>query len=401
MAFMRYWLQSYMMDRGFNVHWAEKIKDIFQGDIRLTTVGSITNLDMAEEFISKGICEFVAMCRPLMADPDMPRKYAADRPEDTRPCLRCNACAARLGGPKVINCAVNPMSGMTSVLRDGVTPRAVRSRRVAVVGGGPAGLQAMFTLVERGHDVTLYEKDDRLGGCVNGAAIPPFKVDARDYLKWLLRQARELVREGKARVLLETEATREMLETQGYDAIVIAVGAEPVRPGSIPGIDLPHVMWAPDAELRHRDKVGQKVVVVGAGSVGIEAAVDFADAGRHVSVIEMADENSGMMNLFMSSGGGAGELMEMMRERGVSIRFSTALAEIREGSVLARGPDGASIEIEADTVLLAMGMRPRYELADSLRRAAPETECFIVGDAKRVGNISTAVNPAFQAALHI
>ncbi|MDR1217731.1 MAG: NAD(P)-binding protein, partial [Oscillospiraceae bacterium] len=160
MAYMSYWLQGYAMKRGFNVHWTEKLKDYFHGDIRLTAVGSITSAELAEEYLSRGWVDFVAMCRPLMADPDLPKKAASNRGEDIRPCLRCNACAMRLGGPKVINCAINPISGMTDYLRDGEVPAARTKKKVAVVGAGPAGLTALHTLIERGHSVTVYEATD-------------------------------------------------------------------------------------------------------------------------------------------------------------------------------------------------------------------------------------------------
>jgi NADPH-dependent glutamate synthase beta subunit-like oxidoreductase len=205
-----------------------------------------------------------------MADPDLPKKAAANRGEDIRPCLRCNACAARLGGPRVINCAVNPISGMTSYLRDGEVPAAKIKKKVAVVGAGPAGLQAMFTLAERGHDVTVYEKSDRIGGCINAAAAPPVKIDMKDYLKWLNVQTQKTVKSGRAKILLNTEATKELLDIEGYDAGIIAVGAEPIVPRSIPGITRPNVLWAADAETKFRDGVGKRVVVVAPGDVGME-----------------------------------------------------------------------------------------------------------------------------------
>ncbi|NLA88161.1 MAG: NAD(P)-binding protein, partial [Clostridiales bacterium] len=191
-------------------------------------------------------------CRPLMADPDMPRKAAANKTEDIRPCLRCNACATRLGMPRVINCAVNPISGMTTYLRDGEVPAAKVKKKVAVVGAGPAGLTAMHTLIERGHDVTVYEKSDRIGGCINSAVAHPVKIDMQDYLKWLNVQAQKAVKAGKAKILLNTEASKELLDIEGYDAVVIAVCADPVVPMSIPGITQPHVMWAADAETKYR-----------------------------------------------------------------------------------------------------------------------------------------------------
>jgi NADPH-dependent 2,4-dienoyl-CoA reductase/sulfur reductase-like enzyme len=321
MKYMRYWLQGYTMPRGFNVHWTEKIKDYFQGDIRLTAVGSITSVDLAEEYLSKGFCDFIAMCRPLMADPDLPRKAAANRAEDIRPCLRCNACAGRLGGPKVINCAVNPISGLTSYLRDGEVPPAKTKKKVAVVGAGPAGLTAMHTLIERGHDVTVYEKSDRIGGCLNGAAAPPLKFDMRDYVKWMNLQAQKAVKSGKARILLNTEATATLLELEGYDAIVIAVGAEPLVPRSIPGITRASVMWAPDAETKYRDRVGKKVVVVGAGDVGMEAAHDFALDGREIAgIIDMMPKPMFMMS----------ELPQILGELGIQIRYQTSLVEVTD-----------------------------------------------------------------------
>ncbi len=393
MKYMRYWLQGYTMQRGFNVHWTQKIKDYFQGDIRLAAVGSITSVDLAEEYLSKGWCDFVAMCRPLMADPDMPKKAAANRRDDIRPCLRCNACAMRLGGPKVINCAINPISGMTSTLRDGEIPVAKTKKKVAVIGGGPAGLTAMHTLIDRGHDVTVYEKSDRIAGCVNSAVAHPSKIDMKDYLKWLNGQATKAIKAGKAKILLNTEATAQMVELEGYDAVVIAVGAEPLVPRSIPGITRPNVMWAADAETKFRNKVGKKVVVIGGGEVGMEAADDFAEDGREITgIIDMLPKP-----VFLFS-----EMKTLLDNKNITVQYETALVEVTDKGIIAKGPDGKTFEIEADTVLLAMGMRINHDLIAELRHCAPETECYIVGDAKKIGgNLSAAVNGAFQAALHI
>jgi 2,4-dienoyl-CoA reductase-like NADH-dependent reductase (Old Yellow Enzyme family)/thioredoxin reductase len=400
MKYYRNWCQNYMMPHGFNVHYARDVKSNFP-KLPVTAVGSITDLDLAEEILANGHADFVAMCRPLMADPDMPRKYAANKPEERRPCLRCDACAKRLGGggtgnPRVINCAVNPISGLTSLLKDGTVPKAKTKKRVAVVGGGPGGVYAMMALCDRGHDVTLYEKEKELGGNLLGAAAPPLKSDCRDYLDWFRREAAKY----PARILTGTEATKELLDREAYDALIIAVGAAPIRP-NVPGVNKPHVFFASDAELGKHD-VGERLAIIGAGSVGVEAAIDFADLGKRVSIVELTDEESAMMNLFKGAGTSAPELKALLDEKeNIRQYYGTRLTEILDDKIVCVNAAGESFEIETDNVLLSIGMRPRYELAEELRRSAPETEVFIIGDAKAAGNISTATNAGFQAALHI
>ncbi|MCL2125123.1 MAG: NAD(P)/FAD-dependent oxidoreductase [Oscillospiraceae bacterium] len=397
--YYRNWCQNYLMERCFNMHYARDIKKAHP-DLLVSTVGSITSLDYAEEIISNGWADFVSMCRPLMADPEMPNKYAENRPEDRRPCLRCDACAKHLMVPKPMYCAVNPMATMTTELRDGVVPKAVAKKKVAVVGGGPAGIQAMETLLARGHDVTLYEKSGRLGGNVIGGAVPAFKADLRDYLTWLRHMAAQCAEKG-ARILLNTEATKDILELENYDAIIIAVGADPLIPASIPGIAKPNVIWAPDAE-EDISKVGKKVVVVGGGGVGFEAALDFSDLGIDVALIEMLDEARGKMSLRVSAGNVYNELITIFAKREIPVKYGAALAEVKDRSVVVKdAASGELSEIPCDTVILAMGMKERWALVEELRRCAPESSVHIVGDCRKVGTIAEAVNQAFQACIHV
>ena len=388
MKYYRNWCQNYMMDRCFNVHYARKVKERYP-DLLVNTVVSITSLDLAEEIIGNGWADFVAMCRPLMADPDMPRKYAENRPEDRRPCLRCDSCTKHL---------MNPISGMTSELKDGLVPKAPEKKKVAVIGGGPAGITAMQTLLDRGHDVTLYEKTDRLGGNVIGAAVAPFKIDCQDYLAWLRREATKCVKRG-AKIIFNTDPSKEMLDAESYDGIIIACGSRPLVPGKIPGINMPHVHWAPDAEADH-SKVGEKIVIIGAGAVGLEAAIEFKDEGKDVVVIEMADAESATMKLFASSGTSANEFLKIIEEKPLQVDYQTKLVEIRDNCVIAER-NGETIEYPCDTVLLAMGMLSNTHKVAELRHSAPETSVHIVGDVRKVGTICTAVNEAFQAALHM
>ncbi|MDO4207613.1 MAG: FAD-dependent oxidoreductase, partial [Lachnospiraceae bacterium] len=396
MKYLSYWFQNYLMDHCFNVHYARDIKKRYP-DLLVNTVGSIMSLDYAEEIIANGWADFVAMCRPLMADPDMPRKYAENRSEDRRPCLRCNTCTKHLFVPKPIWCAVNPISGMANELSDGVVPKTPVKKRVAIAGGGPGGIQAMQTLLDRGHDVTLYEKTDHLGGNVIGAAAPPFKVDIQDYLKWMVHTAKQCEERG-ARILMNTPCTKEILDKENYDAVVIAVGGEPIVPENIPGIHKPHVVWAPDAELG-KVPAGEEIVIIGAGQVGLEAAVDYAGQGKKITVIEMIDDPAKLMDSFKQP------LMKKKEEDGlqIDILYGTALQEVKDDCIVAKDVKSGELkEIKADTVLLAMGIRPNFELVDELRHSCAETSVAIVGDCNdKAGSISEAVNQAFQACLHI
>ena len=396
MKYLSYWFQNYMMDHCFNVHYARDIKKRYP-DLLVNTVGSIMSLDYAEEIIANGWADFVAMCRPLMADPDMPIKYAENRSEDRRPCLRCNTCTKHLFVPKPIWCAVNPISGMANELPDGVVPKAPVKKRVAIAGGGPGGIQAMQTLLDRGHDVTLYEKTDHLGGNVIGAAAPPFKVDIQDYLKWMVHTAKQCEERG-ARILMNTPCTKEILDKENYDAVVIAVGGDPIVPENIPGIHKPHVVWAPDAELG-KAPAGEEIVIIGAGQVGLEAAVDYAGQGKKITVIEMIDDPAKLMDSFKQP------LMKKKEEDGlqIDILYGTALQEVKDDCIVAKDVKSGELkEIKADTVLLAMGIRPNFELVDELRHSCAETSVAIVGDCNnKAGSISEAVNQAFQACLHI
>ena len=394
--YFKYWCQHFMMEHGFNVHYAEKVKKAHP-DTLVTAVGSINTLDLADEIIREGKADFVAMARALIADPDMPAKYAEGHPEDRRPCLRCDSCAGRLIGPKVINCAVNPMSGMTIDLPDGKVPKAEVVKRVAVIGAGPGGCQAAMTLAERGHDVTLYEKDSEVGGNFIAAAQAEFKADCMDYLKWLQAQ----VRKAPINLKLNTEVTREMLEAEKYDALIIAVGAEKNVP-PIPGIDGPNVAWAPDAELGKFEAKGD-IVVAGGAFVGLEAALSFARQGHKVTVVEMLDEMTARFNMLSGAGFDVQyDMFDEFAERGVELHWETKVSRIEEGKLVGVDKEGNEVEFPCDTVLYAMGIKPRWSLVDELRSCAPATQVYTIGDCvKTGGNVSFAVNGGFQAALNI
>lgn len=381
-----------MMPRNYNVHWAEKIKKAFP-DLLVCTVGSIMNIKDADEIIESGKADFVAMCRPLLADPELPRKYAIGKEEDHRPCLRCQYCGSRLMVPAVINCAVNPYLGNEVEFPGNKVQKADQKKRIAVIGGGPAGIQTALTLCERGHDVTLYEKSDHLGGNLALGSTHSFKQDLRDYIRYLLTQ----LDKTNTKVLLNTEATKELLDAEKYDGLIIAVGASPIIP-DIPGIDKPHVHWAPDVDSG-KVKKGNKTVIVGAGSVGVECAIELKKNGNDVTIIEMAPD---MSHLFISAGGTSFELTRLIRELEIPILNSCKLTEVTDSCIICENTETSEkVELPADTVLLALGVTPRHDMVDELRRCAPETEVYVVGDAIKAGTVGPAIMSAFKAAAYI
>jgi NADPH-dependent 2,4-dienoyl-CoA reductase/sulfur reductase-like enzyme len=206
--------------------------------------------------------------------------------------------------------------------------------------------------------------------------------------------------EKGARILLNTAATADMLALERYDALVLALGAEPIVP-KLAGIDGPNVFWAPDAEAG-KAPVGQRIAVIGGSAVGMEAALDFSLQGKEAFVVEMLEEGPAGSRLHASAGSGAAELKRLFTERSIPVYYGKALAEVKPDGILVRDVrSGAEETLPCDTVLLAVGLAPRLAEAEALRRCAPETSVFIVGDGKKAASICEAVNEAFQVCLHI
>lgn len=256
-----------------NVWAAEAIKK--NVSIPIIASGSITLPEYAEDLIAAGKGDFVALGRPLWADPEWTIKAEQDHPEDIRPCLRCNeGCLQRtFFNYKAVTCAVNPVISREGELK---LQKADAARKIAVVGGGPAGMEAARVAKLRGHDVTLFEGAERMGGLLNEAGAPDFKADIRPFQKY---QETQIAKLGIPVVKKFVEAG----DLAEFDAVICATGSKPVKP------NLPGTEYAIDAlaAINHPEKVGKRVVVVGGGLVGTETALDLAEHGHNVTVVEM------------------------------------------------------------------------------------------------------------------
>ena len=385
---MRWLLQNYTMDQACISYLAAEVKKAYP-ELMVATVGSIKSAAMAEEIIAAGRADIVAFNRGLHADFEMPRKYAEGREWEHMPCLRCRCF--RMASPHTSKlCSVNPMWGRYKEYPEARLPSAPRKKKVAVIGGGPAGVEAVKWLLQRGHDVTLYEKSGRIGGRVWDGIALPFKKDLRDYLTYMQSFAENC----GARVLLNTEATKELLKNEKYDAIIAAVGADPYIP-DIPGADKPFVCWAPDAE-KAEVECGQNLVIIGGSTVGTEVAINMAMQGKKVTILEMAKD----VNL-MDTGAG-GPLLEMLEQYGIQRFLGWKSLEITESGVIAQNIDtGEKREFKADSVLFAAGMRSRRKAALEFYDCCPATSFYIIGDCAEVGEIRGAVWTAFEAARYI
>ena len=377
---------SAFLGHGPNVYLAEAIKkEITRCPI--VTVGAITDPAAAEDILASGKADAVAMCRTTIADPEWPNKCRKGKEDDITPCIKCFYC---LDGEKVarrFGCAVNPTAGRNLRL-DALTKPAAESRRVLVIGGGPAGMECAMTAARRGHQVTLCEQSDRLGGQLKYGTHEYFKQGLRDFMNYLIRQ----VDKAGVEILLNTRAEPEWVEAQGFSVVVAATGASPIIP-AIPGADAPYVLNAFNY-FEKLDSIGKRVVVVGGGLVGCEGGLDLAQTyGKQVTILEMAD--SVAADAWRTH---CIPLLERLDEF-TDVRTGARVTSISEHAVTYADKEGGSHTVECDSVILAVGTRPNAEEAEKFRFTAGDY--VQVGDCVKIQNVYGATHTGYWAALDI
>lgn len=370
---------------GFFVKIAGDIKKAV--NVPVSAVGRIVDADMAARVIESGMADMVAVGRPLLADPDWGTKIAAGKACDIRRCISCNkGCTDAIQNRQFLSCVLNAENGYENTRS--IQP-AAQKKKIAVLGGGPAGLEAARVAALRGHDVTLFEKTTSLGGQLNIACVPPRKEEMR-------RAAQDLIHavcNAGVHLCMGQTRTAEQLKDAGFEAVINAVGAHSAAP-RIPGIDSVNVADAWKV-LAGEQQVYGTVAVIGGGMVGCETAEYLAARGCKVSVIEMMDKiAAGESTTILPT------LLENYKTYGVEQYPSHKVKEFRMDAVVCENKDGAEVTIPCDYIVLAMGARSNEFDAAALEAAG--IPVYAIGDAAgKAADISNAIRTGYDTACQL
>ena len=370
---------------GFFVRIAGDIKKAV--NVPVSAVGRIVDAEMAERVIESGMADIVAMGRPLLADPDWGTKIAAGKACDIRRCISCNkGCTDAIQNRQFLSCVLNAENGYEN--SRSIQP-AEQKKKIAVLGGGPAGLEAARVAALRGHDVTLFEKTTSLGGQLNIACVPPRKEEMRRATQDLIHA----VCNAGVHLCMGQTRTAEQLKDAGFEAVINAVGAHSAAP-RIPGIDSVNVADAWKV-LAGEQQVYGTVAVIGGGMVGCETAEYLAARGCKVSVIEMMDKiAAGESTTILPT------LLENYKTYGVEQYPSHKVKEFRMDAVVCENKDGAEVTIPCDYIVLAMGARSNEFDAAALEAA--NIPVYSIGDAAgKAADISNAIRTGYDTACQL
>jgi len=368
---------------GFLVPLAEEVKKLTR--VPVIAVGRL-DLELGEKILEDGKADLIAIGRRLLADPNLPNKTAAGRLDEVTPCIGCMECIERLAFDERgegVSCVVNAATGRERAYQ--IEP-VTKAKNVVVVGGGPAGMQAAIVAAERGHKVTLLEREAKLGGQLNMAALPPFKGDIFPWIDYLVNQ----VEKTGVKVELNTDATAVSITGRKPDAVIIATGGIPIMP-DMPGIDKSGAVTAQDI-LSGKDGVGQNVVIIGGGMVGCETGHYLAEQGKTVTIVEILKRMASDMFPMTRR-----RLMDGLRSKKVTLLTSATCEQIEEGSVLVSTAEGKKETIRAGTIVVAVGYKASDRLYKELEGRVPQLYC--VGDSAKPRRILEAVDEGYRTSL--
>ena len=342
--------------------------------------------EMAEKALQEGLIDLVAMCRPLIADPEMANKLAGGRSEDIIPCITCNqGCFQRLFNAAWVQCLMNPRTGRESLEEYRIEPAAA-PKRVLVAGGGPAGLEAARVAAQRGHRVILCEASGRLGGQAVLAALPPYRQEMGDIVTQLSRQVHKLGVE----VRLNTEVTLDLVRRSSPDAVIVATGATPLRPDRVMG-GMPaataHQVLAGEAP------VGPRVVVWGGDETGAQTAEYLAARGHQVTIVHEQPRLAKDMTSFDRVG-----LKRRLAQLGVRVLVKASVEETDTGRLTVLSPEGREV-LAADSLVFSLGLAPVQDLYQELKAHFPQV--YAAGDCVTPRKALQAIHEGFRAGMQV
>lgn len=363
--------------------------------------------EQAEKMIAADEADFAALGRQILADPDYPQKILENTPEDMRQCLRCNECLGGGNKNRTLHCAINPDLGH-DYTESATLHQAPSPKKIAIIGSGPAGLNAAIAAKERNHEVVLFEKEARLGGLLYYVGKPDFKIDYKKYTDYLIHRVTAL----DVEIRLETAFTLETAKAESFDKIIVATGSEWFIP-NIPGAS-PETVLNPLEVLDDHCPEVDHFVVCGAGLVGCEVAMHLAEKGKQVTVVDIVP-NSNPANLYgvdwnINARLAADKIDMQLDRKIVNITSTEVLCETKKEAAIHNpntgkgterpydfsGPyDGGLVTYKGDAVVCALGMRAVNGLANQLDEAGYPVE--IVGDAYKARKILDAVHEGYHA----
>jgi 2,4-dienoyl-CoA reductase-like NADH-dependent reductase (Old Yellow Enzyme family)/thioredoxin reductase len=372
----------YYAEEGIFVHLAQGIKSVVS--IPIIAVGRIRTPELANQILEGNKADLISMGRALIADPNLPMKALQGRTEEIIPCISCNRCiqSIRKGA---LQCAVNPETGREGVF---ILQKADRPKRVWIIGGGPAGMKAAEIAARRGHQVTLYEEKERLGGQFLLAAIPPKKQVLKEFVIYLTNQLGKL----PVRIVLGKPFDPAQLKKTRPDVAIIATGAKPFFP-AIEGIQESQAISVEEA-LSDPSPLGKKILIVGGGGIGAEVADYLSENEKEVTLVEMREgialDLVGHLQHFLN---------KRLREKGVQILTSTKAIRFEKEGLWVEGPQGRKRLGGFDSIVIALGSIPNDELVKFLKGKVPEV--YVVGDASKPREVMEAVLEGEEVALKI